>query len=275
MSSNLTPFRRRALVTAAAAAAVAAAPLLAAPAWAATGSDGTVTVVHGVPDLPVDVYVNGKATLTDFQPGTVTSPLSLPAGNYEIAVRKAGSAATAAPAISGSAQLPAGANVSLVAHLSADGSPTLTPFVNETEVTDGKARLTVRHTAAAPAVDVRAGGTPVVEGLTNPQSRSLEVDPGTVSADVVLAGQSEPVIGPASLNLADGSNTVVYAIGSAEDDTLRLVTQDVSAAATSAPAGSGGSAYDDGFGSPALLALGLGGAALLAVGGRRLVAARR
>lgn len=268
--------RRSALFTAAAAAALATAPVLALPASAATGSSGTVTVVHGVPDTPVDVYVNDRATLTDFQPGTVTSPLSLPAGSYEIAVRPAGAAADSDPVISGSADLGAGANVSLVAHLSADGQPTLTPFVNDaSEVTDGKARLTARHTAAAPAVDVRAGGTPVVEGLTNPQSRTLEVDAGTVSADVTLAGQSEPVIGPASLELASGANLVVYAIGSAEDDNLRLVTQDVTAAATSSAAGSGGLADDGGVGAPVLLLAGAAGVGLLAVGGRRMALARR
>ncbi|HSP39471.1 MAG TPA: hypothetical protein VLR26_17155, partial [Frankiaceae bacterium] len=42
---------------------------------AATSSSGTVYVVHGVPNTPVDVYVNGKATLTGFKPGTVAGPL--------------------------------------------------------------------------------------------------------------------------------------------------------------------------------------------------------
>ena len=47
----------------------------------AQSSDGTVTVVHGVPDLTVDVYVNDALTLGDFEYGTVTDPLTLPAGD--------------------------------------------------------------------------------------------------------------------------------------------------------------------------------------------------
>ena len=49
------------------------------PASAAPG-DGTVTVVHGIPGLTVDVYVNDALTLDNFAPDTVTDPITLPAG---------------------------------------------------------------------------------------------------------------------------------------------------------------------------------------------------
>ena len=52
-----------------------------APAGADT-SNGTVYVVHAIPGVTVDVYVNGKDTLPGFTPGTVAGPLSLPAGSY-------------------------------------------------------------------------------------------------------------------------------------------------------------------------------------------------
>src|SRR3712207_7358527 len=54
-------------------------------------------------------------------------------------------------------EVPAGANATVVAHLDADGNPVLTPFVNDASPTEaGQARLVVRHTAAAPPVDVRS-----------------------------------------------------------------------------------------------------------------------
>ena len=54
--------------------------------------------------------------------------------------------------------IPAGANATLAAHLDAQGDPTLTAFVNDTsEVPAGQARLTVRHVAAAPAVETAKG----------------------------------------------------------------------------------------------------------------------
>lgn len=238
---------------------------------------GTVYVVHGVPGLTVDVYVNGKATLTSFKPESVAGPLSLPAGSYKIDIRKAGAAATAAPAISKSVDLPAGANVSLVAHLDANGAPTLTPFVNPVDgsLAATKARLVARHTAAAPAVDVLAGGQPVFKNLVSGKQAQADLAPGTVSAAVALAGTSTPVLGPTNLTLAAGKVTIVYAIGSAPDKTMGLVTQTIPGSLpTGAQAGSGGLAADRSNLTPAfaLLASGvllLTGAGVVATRARR------
>ena len=73
--------------------------------------------------------------------------------------------------ITASVALPAGANASLVANLDATGTPVLNTFVNDTAAAaPGEGRVVVRHTAAAPAVDVLANGTPVFTDLTNPNS---------------------------------------------------------------------------------------------------------
>src|SRR5690242_20191308 len=243
---------------------------------AAAAENGTVYVVHGVPGLTVDVYVNGKAALTGFKPGQVAGPLSLPAGSYDVAIRKAGEAATAAPAIDKTVTLPAGANVSLVAHLSAAGAPTLTAFANPVGgLANSKARLVVRHTAAAPAVDILAGGKPVFTGLTNPNQQTADLPPGTVSAAVALAGTTKPVIGPADLALKAGQVTVAYAIGSAQDNTLQLVTQSLPATQTmpqGVNAGSGGLAADGSGNTPAVGVLMIGGLGLISAG--ILIAAR-
>ncbi|MGW8543523.1 DUF4397 domain-containing protein [Streptomyces albidoflavus] len=235
----------------------------------------TVSVFHGVPGLTVDVYANGDELIPDFKPGTVTEPQPLDAGTYDIEVFADGEGPDGEPAIQKSVDVPAGANATLAAHLDAKGNPTLTTFVNDTaKVAAGQSRLTVRHVAAAPAVDVRADGKPVIEGLTNPNEKSLEVPAGTVSADVVLAGTDTVAIGPADLDLADGKSTIVYAWGSAEDKNLALATQTISGT-DSAPKGvnageSGAMAADNGS-ATAWLAWGTAGA--VAVAG--LLAARR
>ena len=59
------------------------------PATAATGSSAKLSVLHGVPDLTVDVWVNGERTLDDFTPGTLAGPLDLPAGTYSVAITAA------------------------------------------------------------------------------------------------------------------------------------------------------------------------------------------
>jgi hypothetical protein len=243
----------------------------------ATAADtATVSVLHAVPDTPVDVYANGELLLDDFQPGTLTDPQELPAGAYDIAIFPADAADDSGePVISGSAEVPAGANATVVAHLAEDGTPTLTPFVNDTApVEAGQARVTVRHTAAAPAVDVRAGGQPVIEGLTNPNEESLTVPAGTVSADVVLAATVSVPIGPADLDLAEGSNTVVYAWGN-EEAGYQLAVQAISAhsSPSGVPGGSAGLVDDEGM-PAALVALSLAGLVGAGIAGRRLVADR-
>ncbi len=188
-----------------------------------------VSVFHGVPGLTVDVYANGNQLVPDFKPGSVTEPQSLDPGTYNIEVFPDGEGPDGDPAIQKSVEVPAGANATIAAHLNTQGDPTLTAFVNDTsKVPAGQSRLTVRHVAAAPAVDVRAGGEPIIKGLTNPNQESLVVDAGTVNTDVVLAGTETVAIGPADLNLTEGTSTIVYAWGSAEDKNLALKTQTIS-----------------------------------------------
>jgi hypothetical protein len=265
--------RRSTTITLSAAAMLVAA--FAGPA-SAQADEGTVTVVHGVPDLTVDVYVNGEVTLEDFEPGTITDPLTLPAGDYELEVRPAGEDPESDPAISGNASLPAGANASIVAHLDADGEPTLSTFVNDTdEIGAGDARLTVRHTAAAPAVDILADGSALVSGLANPDEATTEVPAGTYEVAVAPEGTTEPVLGPTDLTLDEGTGYFVYAIGSADEGNLDLLVQTITGLHSNpdgVPAGSGGMADDA---MPTwLAALSAAAAASALVAGGRLVYVR-
>jgi hypothetical protein len=211
------------------------------PAYAATSD---VSVVHGIPGQPVDVYVNGERTLEDFQPGDVAGPLQLAEGAYDIALTRPGEPVGSAILTVDDAAVPGGANISLAAHLDAEGQPKITPFVNDVgRLAAGQARLTVRHTAAAPAVDVRAGGQPVFEDLANPNEAKADLDAGTVSADVVLAGADDVVLGPTDVDLAEGTATIVYAIGSAEQQNLDIVAQTITglhSAPSGVPSGDGG-----------------------------------
>lgn len=234
----------------AASAAVAISTLAFTPA-AHAADDAHVSVLHGVPDAVVDVYANGDALLTDFEPGTLTDPVALPPGDYDLKVVAAGDGPDGDAIMEANGvAVPAGANITVVAHLDESGTPVLTPFVNDTSpIAAGQARLTVRHTAAAPAVDVRAGGDPVFTDLTNPNEASADIPAGTVSADVVLAGTDTVAIGPADVTLTEGEHTIVYAWGSAEDGNLALAVQTISGMHSSpggVPGGTGGQAAGNG-----------------------------
>ena len=233
-------------------------------------ADAHVSVLHAVPGATVDVYANGKALLTNFKPGTLTDPVSLPQGSYDLKVTAAGAGANGAAVIQANdVNVPGGANITVVAHLGADGKPVLTPYVNDTsKLAAGKARLTVRHDAAAPAVDIRAGGKPVFKGLTNPEEAKADLPAGTVKADVVLAGTSTVAIGPADVNLKEGVNTIVYAWGSAKDKNLKLAVQTISGLhgnPTGVPGGTGGQAAQQTDWPVWMVAL-LGAGALVIIG---------
>jgi len=246
---------------------------------AADNHTASLSVLHGVPDLTVDVWVNGERTLDDFEPGDLAGPLDLPAGTYTVAITAADAADDSAPAI-GPVDLPltAGTSYTAVAHLDAEGTPTATLFTNDTSTTAaGQGRLTVRHTAAAPAVDVLAGGSAVISGLENPDEQVLNLPAATVSAAVAAAGTTEPVIGPADVPVTEGVNTIVYAWGSLEAGNLQLAVQTIEGL-HSAPAGVptgelGLAATDDDQTSstPWLLATGV----LVAAAGALLIARRQ
>ncbi|HEY4614854.1 MAG TPA: DUF4397 domain-containing protein [Citricoccus sp.] len=193
------------------------------------GEAATLSVLHGVPDTTVDVYVDGERTLDDFAPGDLAGPLELPAGEYEIAVTAADAQDDSEPVIGPvSVTLDGGSDYTAAAHLDAEGQPTATAFVNDTSALDaGNGRLVVRHVAAAPAVDVWANGEVAVPGLANPDEQSLDLPAGAIEAAVSVAGESDPVLGPASVEVTEGAATIVYAWGSAEDGSLALATQTV------------------------------------------------
>ena len=235
------------------------------PATAAEG-DAKLSVFHGVPGQTVDVYVNGDLTLDNFEPGDLAGPLELAPGTYTVAITDSAAANASMPIIGPvDLDLAANMNYTAVAHLDAAGAATATLFTNDiSTLAAGEGRLTVRHVAAAPAVDVLAGGTPVITNLVNPDESLLTLPAGTISASVAATGTTAPVIGPADVNVAEGVNTIVYAWGSLTGTSLALGVQTITglhSTPDSIPAGEAGLAATNQPTDPA--ALWLGGSTLV------------
>jgi len=239
------------------------------PAGAQSGA--RIHLIHGIPDTPVDVAANGEVVIEGFEFGD-TEDLSALGGQTlaGLQVRPAGTEDVAIDG--GDLALPAEGNVTAVAHLDAEGTPTLTVFENDTSaVAAGQGRLVVRHTAAAPAVDVRANGEVALPNLSNPNEASADLPAGTISADVVPTGASEPVvIGPADLPVTEGSSLIVYAVGSLEGGTLQTLTETIDGLGTGPDAVQTGNSpvgSDDTDTTTGLLVAGLAGAVALAAAG--------
>jgi hypothetical protein len=214
-------------------AGVAAGALLAvgaaAPALAVDEGKSDLAVLHGIPELTVDVYVNGDLTLDDFAPGDLAGPLSLDPGTYTVAITAADAMDDSAPVLGPiDIDLSADMSYTAVAHLTDVGDPTVSLFTNDISATaSGEGRLTVRHTAAAPTVDILANGAAAFTELSNPDEVMADLPVDTYSAAVALTGTTDPAIGPADVTLAEGVNTIVYAWGSAEAGNLALAVQTV------------------------------------------------
>src|SRR5262249_23240425 len=142
-------------LTAVAAVLTVAGGVAAAPVATAQTPTGLVTVVHGLRGVGADIYIDGTLVLPAFPPERGTDPVAPPAGPHHVDIRVTGKPATAPPDVTADIDVQPGSRNSVVAHLSASGAPTITAYVDDVSaVPAGQTRAVVRHTAAAPPVDV-------------------------------------------------------------------------------------------------------------------------
>ncbi len=199
----------------------------------ASAQDARIHLLHGIPDTDVDVEAGGANVFEGFSFGDTQDLSSFAGATLEgVKVKLAGTDTVAIDA--GDVSLPATGNYTLIAHLDASGTPTIGVFENDTSSTDaGNGRLTVRHTAAAPAVDILANGDVAFANVSNGAGGSADLPAGTISASVVPAGATEPVvIGPADLPISEGAGLIVYAVGSLDAGSLTVLTESISGLAS-------------------------------------------
>jgi hypothetical protein len=259
-----------------AAAALAALAALGASADAGAADKPVVNLMHGIPGATVDVLVDGAVVVPGFAPGKMQD-LSSFAGKTlkNVEVRAAGTTTVVIGPIAELA-VPASGNWTVVAHLDAAGKPTLTPFENDIKaLAAGRARLTVRHTAAAPAVDVVLGdGSRPFTNLANPKSIAADLAAGTISGAKVAPTGGDPIADVPSVALKAGTNLIVYAVGSLTDKTFTFYTQSIDGlGGAPSPVNTGDAPIDDSTSSLVYLLIGAAGVMMLTGGG--LVLARR
>ncbi|MDW3215331.1 MAG: hypothetical protein R8G01_15120 [Ilumatobacteraceae bacterium] len=196
-------------------------------------SAADLTLVHGIPGTTVDLTVDGTVVIDAFVPGSLANISSFAGQTLQNVTVTDDATDDVVIGPIASLVIPASGSHSLVAHLDADGTPVLSTFENNTaDASTGDARLTLRHTAEAPAVDLIVGDQRPIVGATNGQSAELELPDGALT-DAQLAPTGDVAIAEiATLDLAANTNTIVYAVGSVEDDTLDFVVQIVDFAVT-------------------------------------------
>jgi hypothetical protein len=219
---------KRKLTVAVAAAALAVVPMSAAMADGHLGSlqvitqaidvpaaddEAQIVVVHGVPDLEVDILVDGEVALpgVNFTDIAVTE---LPAGTYDLAVNAAGTDDQALGAEG--VEVQDGVSYSVIAHLTEDGEPTLTLEAN---VTDEGAGIQVFHAAAFGAVDILPTEATGLEGVTNGATAFVATGAGDVEGvGVAAAGESEAALDLGTVTVPEDTSVLAYAVGALPAD---------------------------------------------------------
>lgn len=213
---------------------LAAAVLLVASVSAADAAS-RVFVIHGIPGVNVDVYASAAGdpipatpTIPGFQPKQIVD-VRAAAATYDIRIFVQGDdPQTATPVIAVlGAVIPDGVELSILAHLDGHGNPTATVYQNDNAMPrPGWARVSVRHAAEAPAVQLVAGGVPKL-ALTNPYFGDLEVPATTIPLQLQVPFAGTPITPQAQLSFASGTRYFVYAIGSVGGGTFDFIIQAV------------------------------------------------
>lgn len=193
-------------------------------AWASPSGaqeSGRVQLVNALMGQPVDVYVSGRILVADLAAGD-TQDLTPLAGRLlrQVELRRSRTSSVLVGPL-GSLTVPEQGYQTWVVHLDASGTPTLTQFTDDRgAVAAGRSRLTVRHVAAAGAVDVAVtAGSPgqVVSsttGLASGGQFQTDLDAGTVDRMVMVSGATT-VLELQPLSLQPGEQLTVYVMGGA------------------------------------------------------------
>jgi hypothetical protein len=222
------------------------------------------------------VVVDGSVVIPGFEPGSMQD-LSSFAGQTlaNVEVRAAGTEDVVIGPIE-SLPVPDAGNWTVVAHLGADGTPTLTPFENDVSpLAAGQGRLTVRHTAAAPAVDIiLADGSRPFTNLSNPNEAAADLPAGPITGAQIAPTGGEALAPVPDVELPAGTNLIVYAVGSLEDGSFTFQTQSIDGLGGEPTAVNTGDSQLGSDSSTAVFAL-VAAAAVLGLGGTGLALARR
>jgi hypothetical protein len=194
--------------------------------------DATVYVVHGIPNVPVDVAVDGGCAIEGFMFGDQVGPIMLPAGDRQITISLADEMNPCGGDVVLDVTVPFmdDENVTVIAYLDEMGAPTAGKFDNDFSETDpGTARIMLHHTAAAPMVDVAVNRdedamfSAAIEDFANGDQVVVPLRPGEWYVWLAPAGSTDPVFGPELVQFKPFTTYRVFAVGSIGDGSFQLL----------------------------------------------------
>ncbi|MGC9962561.1 MAG: DUF4397 domain-containing protein [Acidimicrobiales bacterium] len=188
------------------------------------------TLIQGLPQTSVDVYLNGTEIVQNFRFKGVVGPLPLVPGRYHLAIRLHGTKRDTKPLLEGTGWLKAGDDVTIVAELDSAGNPALARFWNpRPEIAKGRSELVVRNVADDAGLTVYADGLRIFRNLTNPNSAAIRLPSEWVKVTMDDYGTTTTVIGPLAVHLVSQTVTIIYVLGNPATHTLTTLRESYSA----------------------------------------------
>lgn len=189
---------------------------------AAQDGDARVRVLHASPDAPnVDVYVDGAEAISDLPFSEITDYISLPAGDYDVAVYAASANGEGDPVIAATLTLDAGVDYTVAAINEVAAIEPLVLVDNNGAPAAGNAHVRFVHASPdAPNVDIAAEGAGVLIADTafGSASEYLPVPAGSYNLDVLVAGTQDSALAVPGVSLQPGNVYTVFALGFAAGD---------------------------------------------------------
>lgn len=207
---------------------------LALPLSASAQSISAVHAINGT-DLgaskafPVDIAVDGNCALTNFRFGDITGYIDLGRGNFDIDISVSDGNCGNEPVLSTTVKLKNGDFKTVVAQLDANGAPiTATYSDDQTTARSRNGRITFRHAAAAPSVDITLGqgfqnAVITASNLQNGEEEALTLRKKKYNTYIAAYLSESPLVGPIPLSASPGMNTFIYAAGSLSNGTFELL----------------------------------------------------
>lgn len=271
--------RRVAGLLAAAALVLGVTAVTAASASAATGgsSTGWIRLAHLAPDAPaMDVYLysfgdpDTRIVLRHVSYGTVSAYQTVPAGDYSVAMRPAGKAASSPPVLSASTWVRAG-GVYTAAAVGPGSGLRLQVLHDDLTTPGGKALVrVVQASLKQPQVTVSWNGKVIASELSFPSVTPYQaVAPGTQHVLATAGGRSAA----SAVTLAAGSIDTLVVLDGAKG--LEIAGLEDAAGSSHMPKGGAATGYGGaaphGPGSPLPWLGVIAAGAVLAVGGGRVL----
>ena len=202
------------------------------PANSAVPQSAVLSVLHVASEnkqtSKVDVYAGDMRIMRNLQLGQLLS-VRITQGRYDITVFSGGGKpGKDEPLLKQSGvNLGRGSHTTFALHPNSDGVLTSSAFMNSAlRNPDGRGRITVRHIAQAPAVDIQISEMTAFMNLSNQSEGSMHFPVGAKSIAVAQSNGQEVLVSPRVVTVNRPLNTIVYIWGSVEDG-FRLALQRV------------------------------------------------